>query len=168
MNLSWLGARTAINNTTLIAYIIIAWLIFIPMVYLTPRIDLFEIANAICFSAGLGFCVGYLRPFWDAIKLPPHTMTSAHLLITGAWISCAAAVQVFTLQFFWRILGRTEWFISSPYVAFTRWQFATGLAIMMCTSFSKHGEVDPSAYGRTAAAIAIAVFIVGIVVSLYT
>jgi hypothetical protein len=80
--------KFTIYNTTLLAYLAVAWLLFIPVVFFTPRLDLFEITNAICFCAGLGFCLGYIVPFWDAIKLPPRTMNSAHLLVTGAWITC--------------------------------------------------------------------------------
>jgi hypothetical protein len=160
--------KLKIYNTTLLAYIVFSWLLFIPIVYATPRLDLFEITNAICFSAALGFCLGYVVPFWDAIKLPPRTMNSAHLLVTGAWIVCFAAMQVFALQFFWRIWGRPEYLINSPFVAFTRWELATGLTVMMATSFSKHGDIEPSGYARTAAWISIFVFVVALAVSLYT
>jgi hypothetical protein len=160
--------KFTIYNTTLLAYLAVAWLLFIPVVFFTPRLDLFEITNAICFCAGLGFCLGYIVPFWDAIKLPPRTMNSAHLLVTGAWITCFAAMQVFALQFFWRLWGRPDILVNSPYVAFTRWQLATGLAIMMATSFSKHGNIEPSGYARTAAWVAFFVFLVALAVSLYT
>jgi hypothetical protein len=162
------NAKTSITNTKLLVYLLVAWVLFIPLVFFAKRVDVFEIANAVCFSAGIGFCIGYATPFWGAIRLPPHKMTSAHLLITGAWITCAASVQVFVLQFFWRILDRPEWFIASPYVAFTRWQMATGIAVMMTTAFSKQGDIDPSGYGRAAALVAIGIFLASVAVSLYT
>jgi hypothetical protein len=167
VNRSW-GHKITIYNTTLLMYLVIAGLAFLPVEYFVPRLDLFEICNAICFSAALGFCIGYVVPFWDAIKLPPHRMNSAHLLVTGAWLVCFAAMQVFALQFTWRITGRPEWFINSPFVAFTRWELATGLAVMMTTSFSKHGDIEASGYARSAAWIAVFVFAVAVVVSLYT
>jgi hypothetical protein len=54
------GKKFKIYNTTLLAYIIIAWLFFIPIVFLTPRLDLFEVANAVCFCAGLGLATSSL------------------------------------------------------------------------------------------------------------
>jgi hypothetical protein len=161
-------AKSSITNTQLLMYIVVAWLVFIPLVVFAKRVDIFEIANAICFSAGIGFCIGYAVPFWEAIRLPPHKMTSAHLLITGAWITCSASVQVFALQFFWRIMDRPESLIASPYVAFTRWQMATGIAVMMTTAFSKHGDIDPSGYGRAAALVAVGIFVAAAAVSFYT
>jgi hypothetical protein len=147
-------------NTTMLAFIALAVLLFIPLEMAVKRLDLFELVNALCMAASFGFCVGYASAFWQAIRLPVHRMTTAHMFVTGAWIMHFSAMQIFGIQFIWRLDGQPTGMLDSVYVAFTRWQFAIGVVIMMATSFSKHGDLLPGTYGKIAVSAAILIFIV--------
>jgi hypothetical protein len=147
-------------NTTMLLFISIAVLIFIPLEKIVQRLDLFELMNALCMAASFGFCIGYVNAFWQAIRLPVHRMTTAHMFVTGAFIMHFSAIQIFGIQFFWRLAGQPVGMLDTVYVAFTRWQFAIGVVIMMATSFSKHGDLLPGTYGKIAIAAAIVIFIV--------
>lgn len=147
-------------NTTMLAFITIAALLFIPLEMIITRLDFFELMNALCMAASFGFCIGYASAFWQAIRLPVHRMTTAHMFVTGAFIMHFSAIQIFGIQFLWRLAGQPPGMLDSIYVAFTRWQFAIGVVIMMATSFSKHGDLLPGTYGKIAIAAATVIFAV--------
>jgi hypothetical protein len=157
-----------VKNTTILAIVAIWWLLFIPLTYFLSVFDLLEIVNAICMAGSLGFCIGYAKAFWNAIRLPVHVMTTAHLFVTGAFIMHFASMQFFGSLFAWRILGRPEWLINSYPIAFARWEMASGIMIMMATSFSKHGDLSPGAYGKVAVFISGVVFLAASVLALMT
>jgi hypothetical protein len=147
-------------NTTMLAFITGAMLLFIPLELTVKRLDLFELVNALCMASSFGFCLGYASAFWDAIRLPVHRMTTAHMFVTGAWIMHFAAIQIFGVQFIWRLDQQPPGMLDSIYVASTRWQFALGVVVMMATSFSRHGDLLPGTYGKIAVFAAILIFIV--------
>lgn len=147
-------------NTTMLAFITIAALFFIPLELLVKRLDFFELMNALCMAASFGFCIGYGPAFWEAIRLPIHRMTTAHMFVTGAFIMHFSAIQIFGIQFLWRLAGQPPGMLDSMYVAFTRWQFAIGVIVMMATSFSRHGDLLPGTYGKIAVVASTLIFAV--------
>jgi hypothetical protein len=147
-------------NTTMLAFISIALLTFIPLEMVVHRLDFFELMNALCMAASFGFCIGYVNAFWQAVRMPVHRMTTAHMFVTGAFIMHLAAIQIFGVQFLWRLAEQPQGMLDTVYVAFTRWQFAIGVVIMMATSFSRHGDLLPGTYGKIAVAAAVVIFVV--------
>jgi hypothetical protein len=147
-----------VTNLTLLAITAVYLVSFWPVAFFVPRLDLFEIVNAVCMSGSIGFCIGYASAFWQAIRMPVHKMTTPHLFVTGAWFMHFSAIQVFGLQFAWRIIGRPDWLIDSLPAAFTRWEMAGAIIIMLMTSFSQHGDLVPGTYSKLAIGISIIVF----------
>jgi hypothetical protein len=147
------------ENTTLFVGVAV-WLMACMVASAFVRVDLvFEVLDTLCFSAGVGFCIGFLRPFWHSIRLPPHKMEAAHLFTAGAWIISFAAAWVFAGQFYWRSHGKPDWIIDSHSILFSRALMAVGLVILMTTVFAKEGTIHPSGYWRSTVAVAAFVFV---------
>lgn len=156
--------KRSIRNTTLWVMLFCVGLLFIPAILLINRQDLFEILNAICVATSLGVCAGYAATTWRAIRMPPHQMTAAHLVIVGAFLICISLTVVFTGQYIWRATGKPSWAIDSWPIAFSRWTLASGLMIYLATNYSRNGEIVVGAYKRTAILVSISVLVASFLV----
>jgi hypothetical protein len=148
-----------VSNLTLWACIGVALALFIPAAIILPRQELFEIMDAVCVAVGAGVTVGYSKAAWGAMKLPPHKMTAAHLVVTSIFLMSMATVIVFAGQWLWRINGKPDAIIDSLPIAFSRWIIGTGLILSLLTSYSKEGLIEVGAYKRTAVLVTISVFV---------
>ena len=158
--------KQTVNNITVWVIIVLALAAFIPTALLVSRQYLFEVMDAVCVAVGAGVAVGYSRSTWEAIRLPPHKMTAAHLIITGVFILSLATVVIFSGQWLWRINGKPDWIIDSVPIAFSRWVLGTGLIMSLLTSYSREGVIVVGAYKRTALLVTIAVFVAALMISI--
>jgi hypothetical protein len=156
--------KRTIRNTTLWVILAAVGLLFIPAVIFIERRELFEALNAVCIAASVGVCVGYASSTWRAIRMPPHQMTAAHLVIVAAFLICMSLAIVFAGQYAWRAMDKPDWVIDSWPVALSRWTLAGGLVIYLATNYSRNGEIVVGAYRRTAILVALAVLIASILV----
>jgi hypothetical protein len=155
---------TSIRNTTLWMILAGIGLLMVPVIAFAPRQDFFEILNAICVALSLGVCAGYVQTTWKALKMPPHTLTAAHLVIVAAFIVCLSTAEVFAIQWIWRTLGKPDSVIDSWFTVQSRVTLAGGLAMYLATNFSKNGEIVVGAYKRTAVLVAVSVLIAALLI----
>lgn len=158
--------KRTINNVTLWAIIVAAFVAFVPTAIFMPRQWLFIIMDSVCVAVGAGVAVGYVHEAWLAVRLPRHQMTAAHLIIVGTFIVSLATICVFSGQLLWRINGKPDWIIDSIPVAFSRWMLGTGLILSLLTSYSREGVIVVSAYKKTAVLVTIAVFLAAVLIGI--
>jgi hypothetical protein len=149
-----------IKNTTLLV-IIIAWLLLVGIAdhFFLSRDASYEIMDTVCFSAATGFCLAFIKSFWNSIRLPPREMQAAHLFTAGAWISSFSLAWVFAGQFYWRSHDRQAWIIDSFALLYSRAFAAIGLIILMTAIFARRGEIEPSGYWRSMIFVTLFLFI---------
>jgi cell division protein FtsW (lipid II flippase) len=160
----WEGMKTNIKNTTLWMILLGVGTVLTPVIYLSPRQDFFEVLNAICSATSLGVCAGYAPTTWRALKMPPHKMTAAHMVIVAGFIVCASLAEIFIIQWFWRANGKPDWIIDSWFTVQSRVTLSMGLFLYLATNFSRNGEIVVGAYKRIAVLVTITALIAAFLV----
>lgn len=152
------------SNIHLFGFLAAAYLLFIPVAHLVERQDFFEAMNAVICALGAGVSFGYLAGFWRAVRLPPHKMDAADLAIVAIFLSSIAGIQIFAGQWAWRAFGRPDWIIDSMFLAFTRWQLAVAMTLLLMTNFSREGKLIIGGTWRTLALVGVALLVAAVLI----
>lgn len=137
-----------VQNTTLWRFIAAAMVAFVPPLLLVERQTMFEIVDGLCVGACVGVLLGYGRSAWHAIKLPPHDLISGDYLVVGIGMVTLGGAVRFGGQWYWRAMGKPDWWIDSPVLLVATVGIVAGLFLILMTTSSKKGVLVPSAYFR--------------------
>lgn len=149
------------NNIAILYTLIVAALTFIPVSLLVRTQHLFQLSDAVIIAALAGILVGYAEDAWTALKLPPHKLEAAQVMIVGLSIGGVALIIVFGGMWAWRAsrpVDIAEPIIDSIWFAFSRWMAATAFLLIVASTRPKDGMVPARSYHR-AGAIATAALV---------
>jgi len=136
----------SMKNTTLWAVVALIFLAFVPAVYVVERQSMFEIVDGLLTGAAIGVMVGYFRAAWHAVRLPSHRLVSADYLVVGIILIAFFGAIRFAGQWYWRALGKPNWWIDSTTLLMTTIGITIGLFLVLMTTSSEKGVLLPKAY----------------------
>jgi hypothetical protein len=142
------------NNIAIMYTLLVSALAFIPVAVFIRRQHLFELSDAVIIASIAGILVGYAEDTWEAIRLPPHKLEAAQVMIVGLSIGGFGLMVVFGGMWAWRAQRppeATEYIIDSLWFAFSRWMVATGFLLIVASTRPKDGMVPARSYHRAAA-----------------
>jgi hypothetical protein len=149
------------NNIAIFYTLLASALLFVPTAYLVEIQHLFELSDAVIIASVAGVFVGYAEESYKAMRLPPHKLEAAQIMIVGLSIVCVGLIVVFGGLWVWRSgrpVDTSQPVIDSFWFAFSRWMVATGFLLMLAATRPKDGMVPARSYHR-AGAIATAALV---------
>jgi hypothetical protein len=140
------------------------WLGFIPSIFLVPRIELFEVLDAIIFSVWIGVVIGFAPGVWEAVKQPIISLQSGDALQIGVLIGGMGIVLAFGVLWWWRLTNHESGIIDHAFNAFSRWIIITAGFMHLAAAGSIDGYVPLKSYLRAGALTGVGVMLGTIVV----
>jgi hypothetical protein len=156
------------NNIAIIYTLIGSALMFAPVAVFVRTQHLFEFADAVIIATIAGVFVGYAEDSWKAMKLPPHRLEAAQVMIVGLSIASIGLIMTFGGMWAWRAtrpVDIADPIIDSYWFAFSRWMVATAFFLIVSATHPKDGMVPARSYHRagaivTAALVGVALLII--------
>lgn len=127
---------------------LILWIGFIPIIFIFPRQELFEMLNAIVFAIAIGVIIGYAPGVWQALKSDIRDLRSGDALQIGIAIAWLGTACVFAILWWWRLTGKESELIDHGFTAFSRWMLITAGFLHLAASGSVDGRVPLRSYLR--------------------
>jgi hypothetical protein len=138
---------------------LVLWLGFLPVLYIFPRQELFEVLNAVVFCVAIGVLIGYAPGVWEALKKPLRHLHAGDALQIGIAIGWAATAIVFAVLWYWRLTGKQADIIDHGVTAFSRWMLTTAGFMHLAASGSINGLVPLRSYIKAGIYTAIGLFV---------
>jgi hypothetical protein len=145
---------------------LVAWVAFLPALFLFPRQELFEIMNAIIFSVAIGIIVGYAPGVWDAMHRPLYRLRAGDALQIGIVIGWSATALAFSVLWYWRLTGKETGAVDNGIAAFSRWMLTTAGFMHLAASGAIDGMVPLRSYIRAGVYTGLGVFIGVLVITI--
>jgi hypothetical protein len=146
------------------------WAAFLPIIWLAPARELFEVLNALIIAVSCGILFGFVRAARDIIPTRPSDLRGSDALILGIITVMAGLVIIFANLWVWRIFGgppaEPPAIINHWTGAFGRWMVVTGGAMLLVASGAIQGRIPPASYMRTGGWIALGIAAAGIMMTL--
>lgn len=133
---------------------------------LIPPIDVyFEILNALIVALAAGVAIGFARAARDVSKVPPSQFQPGDVLIVGIFLCWTGIFIVFCSLWSYRITD-DPWYLTNSIGALGRWLIVIGGCFHLAAAGAIDNRIPRRAYMRVGMAVAAALFIALIMISL--
>jgi ribulose-5-phosphate 4-epimerase/fuculose-1-phosphate aldolase len=138
------------RNTTVLWGLLAAVIVFIPFAYFTPRVDAFEVMNAMIGTFTLAVAGANLPETYQVLRLPARDLRASHILTVALEVVSASLAGTFIILWFWRAFPDADWIIYAWGTLLTRFGVLVAYVMMMAVRFNSDGVIQIAGWRKVA------------------
>lgn len=131
--------KTEVSNVAIWILILIALLLFIPLIYFIDRQSMFEIVDGLAVGGAVGAMIRWGPAAWFALWPPARTLRASDVLSIGIALLAIGGALRLAAQWYWRAGDKAEAVIDSVAMLYFTIVVVIGYFLTLVPTFSSDG-----------------------------